>query len=254
MRYDLDKLREDANAFDVAEAIGMQMYKAGSTWYVECVSGLHSETKINHNQLRKNGCHCYSCGKNYDVIGMVMAYYENVEKSPITFKEACGIVADTCGAREDYMVNARSGDYVPAKLLTEQELEALGLCKSRRIRVVTAFADEKYEFPEGERDRIEYVNDGYAYYSNASAININTLYREDKEAFKDLIQRKCVEQEAFYTTLIDTLTDRDEFGVLMRLYYKKLLNIIKDVKKRYLPQTVVFAVPEQTKAKKLFSL
>lgn len=49
-------------------------------------------------------------------------------------------------------------------------------------------------------------------------------------------------------------TDKDEFGVLMRLYYKKLLNIIKDVKKRYLPQTVVFAVPEQTKAKKLFSL
>lgn len=159
-----------------------------------------------------------------------------------------------CHLYGDILNNARSGDYVPAKLLTEQELEALGLCKSRRIRVVTAFADEKYEFPEGERDRIEYVNDGYAYYSNASAININTLYREDKEAFKDLIQRKCVEQEAFYTTLIDTLTDKDEFGVLMRLYYKKLLNIIKDVKKRYLPQTVVFAVPEQTKAKKLFSL
>lgn len=254
MRYDLDKLREEANAFDVAEAIGMQMYKAGSTWYVECVSGLHSETKINHNQLRKNGCYCYSCGKKYDVIGMVIAYYENVVGSPISFKEACGIVADTCGAREDYMVNARSGDYVPSKLLAEQELEALGLCKSRRIRVITSFADNKYEFPKDERDRVEYANNGYAYYSSAAAININTLYREDKEAFTNLIQRKCVEKELIYTDLIDALTEEDEFGVLMRLYYKKLLNIVKEVKNRYVPQTVVVTVPEQTKAKKLFSL
>ena len=88
MKFDVDKLIAEADTSFVAETIGMSICRAGATTYVECVSGEHKESKYNHNQLKRDGCYCYTCGKSYGVIQMVQKYYENVLGNPISFSKA----------------------------------------------------------------------------------------------------------------------------------------------------------------------
>ena len=101
--YDVAALKEAANCRDVAEFIGMRV----SGKYCECVSGLHSETQLNHCAIYHDHIYCFSCGANMNVIKMVMGYYENVLGNPITYTEACRIVGDACGGSELYLTDGR---------------------------------------------------------------------------------------------------------------------------------------------------
>lgn len=227
MRYDVDRLRADANAFDVASAIGMEIRRTGSVVYTECVSGEHSETRINHNQLFVGGCHCYSCGAHYDVFEMVMRYCN------VSFYEACGIIADVCGLRENYIIKSEPGKSVkPVTLFSKEELEALGWSKVRRPRIITSFASSKQELPESDRAKAMLTADGYVI-SKPIPYNMISLYNEDKEAFKSLVLGKCVEKWGDYVGLLYDLDGNDDITSSVRKECEERLNSVKMVYSRY---------------------
>ena len=70
MRYDIERIKRDAYCRIVAASIGMKV----NGQFCECVSGIHSETQINHCSLTKEYYHCFSCGDAGDVVTMVRKY------------------------------------------------------------------------------------------------------------------------------------------------------------------------------------
>ena len=127
-KYDKERLREAADCRAVASYIGMRL----SGTYCECVSGIHRETQLNHCAIYRHNIHCFSCGDNRDVFGMVMGYYENVLGTPITYQEAFKIVGDACGGADLYRVQVTDTEKPrkPAMPLTEEELSLIGLSSS----------------------------------------------------------------------------------------------------------------------------
>lgn len=123
MRYDVERLRNDADCREIASMIGMR--RSGT--YCECVSGIHKETQLNHCAIYKDHIHCFSCGDNRDVVGMVQGYYTNVLGSPITFAESCKIIGDALGGASFYEVSGTDAPAMPMLPFTTEELAAAGM-------------------------------------------------------------------------------------------------------------------------------
>jgi len=191
-QWDLDRLMSDANAFDVAERIGMRTKRCGSSTYGECVSGSHKESQINHMQLFRDGCKCYSCGAAHNIYGMVRAYFTNVVGRSLDHDEICSLIAETCGGEEQYIIHPeRGGKTKKAFPLTEDELTFLRLVtKSPRARGIVSFKDYKTETIR------EYVEDGYVRTEPLPSMNIYTLFREDETAFWHIVKGKLQERIA----------------------------------------------------------
>jgi hypothetical protein len=121
MRYDIERIKRDADCRIVAASIGMKV----NGQFCECVSGIHSETQINHCSLTKEYYHCFSCGDAGDVVTMVRKYYENILASPISIAESCKIIGDVLGGHEYYRreeEDSRKQVEEPPFLRTELEL------------------------------------------------------------------------------------------------------------------------------------
>ena len=123
--YDKETLLASVDCIELARYLGMPIEKHGSSYFTQCVSGLHRETQLDHNKIYSNGCYCFSCGKRYDAAGMVMAYYENVLGQSINFQEALGIIGDSLGGRNAFLVG-KHVQFSPFPL-TDEELQAIGL-------------------------------------------------------------------------------------------------------------------------------
>ena len=87
MIYDKEAILENSNAIDVADAIGMDIKRCGSTLYTNCVSGEHNESHVAHNQLFSTGCFCYTCGKRYDL--SLIHISEPTRRTPISYAVFC---------------------------------------------------------------------------------------------------------------------------------------------------------------------
>ena len=134
--YDVERIKKEADCREVARYIGMKMDRT----FCECVSGLHQETRINHCAIYRDHIHCFSCGDNRDVLGMVLGYYQNVLCVTISYADACGIVGDALGGRELYWVKGRNKGFrkEPELPFTDEELKLLGLQKSSPGRSLAA--------------------------------------------------------------------------------------------------------------------
>lgn len=195
--WDLDRLMACADAFDVADRIGMKKKKCGSSTYVECVDGTHKESDINHNQLFRDGCHCYSCGANHNIYGMVRGYYDNVLGISLDHDEICSIIAETCGGEDDFLIKPIAGVKKKPFPLTNQELEQIGLCSSsQRAKAVVSYSDTK---DEEHRESVDY--DGYAKTELLPPVSIYSLYRDDEDLFRCLVGNKVNETIEFARTV-----------------------------------------------------
>lgn len=187
--WDLDRLMACADAFDVADRIGMKKRKSGSSTYVECVDGTHHESNINHNQLFHDGCHCYSCGANHNTYGMVRGYYSNVLGISLEHDEICSIIAETCGGEESFLLKPIAGVKKKPFPLTKKELELIGLCpSSQRAKFVVSYSNSK---DEEHREMIDY--DGYAKTELLPSVSIYSLYKDDEDLFRWLVGNKVSE-------------------------------------------------------------
>lgn len=187
--WDLDRLLSNADAFDVADRIGMRKKRCGSSTYVECVEGTHKETNINHNQLFRDGCHCYSCGASHNVYGMVRDYYRNIVGISLEHDDICSLIAETCGGEDEYLITpVHSGAKKKRFPLTKEELEAIGLTSdSRRARRIVSYTEDK------DDEHREPLSDGYAATEMLPPVSIYSLYREDEELFREIVGGKIKE-------------------------------------------------------------
>lgn len=220
--WDLDRLMDAADAFYVADRIGMRMKRYGGSTYGECVSGSHKETQINHMQLFRDGCKCYSCGAAHNTYGMVKNYYANVVGRSLDHDEICSLIAETCGGEEMYIIRPERGGK-PKKTfpLTDDELHFLNLAtKSPRPRAIISFSESKTE------EIREFCDDGYVRTEPLPPMNIYTLFRENEEAFWYLIKGKIAERIATarsgYKAYKNT-TDKEMVQFFIEMYNKAVL-------------------------------
>lgn len=254
MRWNIDKLNEDSNAFEIADILGMNTNKCGSVTYVECVSGNHSETKINHCKLFQTGCHCFSCGATYNNFSMVKNYMENIEMRPASVNEICEILFDSIGEtnKEEYADDAFCADNKEKFPLNKEDLKLLHICANpKRIKVVSSFDSEK------ERDMIfDGRSDGYVKYQNTPRIEIKNLYNDNRCFFWVLVLQKledamsCNEEEInslqaeddpdLRALFLDSVSERIKLLELkekvlkeVAIYFKSVRSITKELKDLY---------------------
>ena len=124
--YDLERLRDDINLKLILPQILSpdEISYAGSTMYCKCVSGLHDETKVEHNAVYEKTCHCYSCGENHDAFTYIKKYYEN-QGSPLSFSEICEKIGDAMGGADFYVTDKKiKKKNLP---LSQEELQIIGI-------------------------------------------------------------------------------------------------------------------------------
>lgn len=127
--YNLERLREDIDLRKILPSILSydEIKYSGSTMYAKCVSGTHSESKIEHNAVTPKYCHCFSCGETYDAFTYISKYYE-LQGLNLSFAEICEKIGDALGGASYY---EEEGKIKKTKLpLTQEELQIIGLSTS----------------------------------------------------------------------------------------------------------------------------
>ena len=124
--YNLERMREDIDLKRIIPYIvsSDEIRYAGSTMYCKCVSGLHSETRIEHNAVSEKFCHCFSCGESNDAFSYIKKYYAQ-QGLNISFSEICEKIGDALGGADLYVT-----DTVGKKkkmILTTEEMELIGV-------------------------------------------------------------------------------------------------------------------------------
>ncbi len=195
LRYNAARLREDADCRQVAEYIGMQVKGK----FCECVSGTHSETQINHCGIYPNHIHCFSCGLDVGVIGMVQAYYKNVLGTPIAYHEACRIVGDACGGSDLYLEQS-SGEKTERMPFDKDELTLL-----------------KLDTPYSGKESVH--------------ISMQSLYRENKELYYKIIRDKAAEEQEKLQKLEEQLGNTAPEASIRNVIETRLIRL-RDIEKR----------------------
>ena len=126
--YDLDRMREDINLKKILPYIlsSDEIRYTGSTMYCKCVSGLHSETRYEHNAVSEKMCHCFSCGETYDAFTYIKKYYA-LQGFNLSFQEICEKIGDALGGSEMYIVNDDKPINREKLPLTNEELNLIGI-------------------------------------------------------------------------------------------------------------------------------
>lgn len=136
MYYDIEKITENANAYDVAVAIGMDVISKGGRNYIYCPGHIDRLGKMDNTPknaiLTNKGYHCFACGVTVNLFQMVQEYYKNYLGTELTFSEILEIVADTCGGREMYTLSKKDyshskKEFVETFILSKEELSLIGI-------------------------------------------------------------------------------------------------------------------------------
>ena len=132
-RWDVERLLRDCDLRELARYVGIRTKKCGSTTFIECLSGMHHETDINHCVCRKDWCYCFTCHGAYqghehnDAIATIRQF-RRVYGGDDSFDAACETIAGFLGGRDRYILND-TGQRRQVKLLpfTPEELQAAGV-------------------------------------------------------------------------------------------------------------------------------
>lgn len=116
VKYDRDRIIQDADSYTVASQIGMRLKRAGSRWQIICPC--HADRNFGSAYLTPHGFVCYACGSKGNVIDLVM-HHEGT-----SFREAIETVADICGNSEDYLVEEDDPRYDDPDPDSDQEEDA----------------------------------------------------------------------------------------------------------------------------------
>lgn len=210
MRYDLDKLRDEVNALDVAEYIGMEIYKRGSRNYIYCPGhearlGTPDRTADNC-LLRDKGYHCFACNASVDTFDMIVEY------CGCTLYEAFGIAADSAGGRHLFQ-SGKDGEEPKVLPISKKDLELIGL-SSRKRRVKTIIGSGYMEREDcisvkSLSDSDDQLDDYYLYYKLKEVDTLHVLYCEDPDLFKEIIVKKAEEAIKKYKFMMDEFCNAD---------------------------------------------
>ena len=125
MAYDLDRLKDDADPEDVANALGLEIKYRGTRKEILCPGHFQTlgkeDRRFGNCVLTRKGYHCFACNRSADVFEM------GQDVKGCSKMESFEFVANLYGA-ERYRVKPSS---MPAKskvrLLSKEEKELLGI-------------------------------------------------------------------------------------------------------------------------------
>lgn len=136
MEWDVKSMVADCDLRDLAPWLGIKTRRAGSTTFIECLSGTHHETQIDHCEAKRGGCRCYSCHVKYqtgmsdpsddwnDIIDVIRQFKRNRSEDD-SFQNACETLAEFLGNRDRYLING-TGQKRKEFPYTVEELKAAG--------------------------------------------------------------------------------------------------------------------------------
>ena len=151
MRYDWKKMKEAADAYDVAVALGyrdgIDMRRTGNRITIKCPAHERvlgkQDRHLGSCYLTKDGCKCYSCGAFDNVYKMVM------DVNNCSFGEAVDFVADTIPDADVYVIEDDEDFSYEERLLRQQKAQerefekALGFDDKDQVKIlVTVTSDE----------------------------------------------------------------------------------------------------------------
>lgn len=227
--YDKEALLAEADMRTVAEYLGAPVLKRGASLFTECpghvINKGEREHKLTHFQISRRSGYCYSCGYRANAITFAMDYSNNILESPTTEDEACGIVADTLGGRDMYLLNveektAKSGSMMP---LSREDAKVIGLASKNGFRVIKEASDICNDTESWEKDGY-YDDEGnfvYEYHrTEFIPYSLQLLWQEDREAWKYLVREKALEAYEKYSAFQNVFKkSRSTGGILMANYY-----------------------------------
>lgn len=143
MFYDVEQIMNNANSYDVAIAIGMEVIPRCGKNYIHCPGHMDRLGKMdntpNNAILTEKGYYCFACGCSVNLIQMVEEYYKNYLGQTLNFSEILGIIADTCGGREMYSLsqkkyNISKKEKIENFILSKDELQLIGIKPQVKIK------------------------------------------------------------------------------------------------------------------------
>lgn len=189
--YDVEKIMSSLNAYDLVNYLGIPMYKSGNTTFIECPNPAHRETsKRRHCKLFSDGCNCFSCGANYNLINLAGNWLEKTAVKP-SYHELLGLLGDAAGGRQLFTT---SGSVKPVEKMpfSDEDLELLRISKYPKASacktIVSAEVIENGEILKAEEKL-------------SSQINIMYLWTTDRPAFWYIIKTKAWQSLAQYERL-----------------------------------------------------
>lgn len=208
VKYDIDRLKEDTDIVDVANAFGVESKGSGKTMQFICPSPDHADRHFGSCKLTKDGkgIICYACAgangkhKTWDCISLL------TECFGYKFPEACAYLADMTGNPSAYISHGEvpNNDKVTRpKRLSEKEQEFLGLHNPKGIVYIPVGSSvEKVEaLPPGYvcREHDTMLPDGIFETEWLILKKEENLLALDSEAFREVVLAKCRERiSAFY--------------------------------------------------------
>lgn len=140
-RWDTERLLHDCDLRALAQYLGIKTKRSGSTTFIECLSGLHHETDINHMVCDHDGCYCFSCHCSYDGFSehndaiSTVRQFRRVYGGDDSFDAACETIAEFLGGRERYVLSPEK-EQRRKKLLpfSSEELASAGFSKDAFVR------------------------------------------------------------------------------------------------------------------------
>ena len=204
--YDKQALLDAADSLTVADFVGLETKRVGSKISILCPS--HADAHFGNCFLSERGYHCFACGAHGDVFSLVRA------KEGCNFQEAMGIVGDSLGGRELFILKGKDAAKPKLKPIPKRDdLELIGLKNNTEwdcIAIVPANELEEYleKNPLKATQRLKFdpgdpeVEDGWYFIEEKiDSHPLLTLMQNDEELCKEMIKNKAEETSRFYAEL-----------------------------------------------------
>lgn len=227
--YDKEALLAEGDMRTVAEYLGAPVIKRGASLFTECPGHIinkgEREHKLSHFQISKHSGYCYACGYRANPITFAMDYSNNILENSTTEDEACGIVADTLGGRDMYLLSeekksTKSGCMMP---LSRDDARVIGLTSKNGFRITKEVSEICDKVDSWEKDGYYDDDDNFVYeYHRTEFVpcSLQMLWQEDREAWKSLVRGKALEAYEKYSDFQSVFKNsKSTGGILMANYY-----------------------------------
>lgn len=181
----VEALREE---LQITEVLSWYGYEPSKNRFYKCPDPNHPD-KNPSASVKNNRCHCFSCGRTFDALAVVM------ENEPCSFVEALEKAVDTFGLSTACYTLAseaqeeREDDRFP---LDMSDVELLGFKHSSRTEAYYTGADGDFVEVDGFEIPLVTRADGGAKVSSGYT-NLSALWKEDRAAFDALVYSKATE-------------------------------------------------------------
>lgn len=195
MYYDKNLIYERLSGEEVAERLGLNVaYRDGRAECL-CPARDHDDHNLGSCKITDKGCHCFACHRTFSLERMV----EEARGIPHTrdgYMETLKILASFAGVAPEKPGTSHVRAALP---FTEEQLKLIGLlAKNSRIDNVAGASDEK-PMKKDSGGRLKPLkaprdNDGnYLILGPSIRFSLSDLYKEDKEAFYEIVSGKVDE-------------------------------------------------------------